>query len=442
MGHIQSLDDFIGFVFRRRSIIIAVTLLGVALSVFVAKTRPKTYESFAAIQIQPPRVTDTATGGADEDASGSVQVLQTIEQQLTTRESLMAMIERHGLFADLPGLTVDQKVGLLRNAISFQQIASAAAPTYGAPARASALIITARLGDAEQAARVANDFAQGFLDQSSAGQSDRAAANFAFFQDDEARLRAGIAALEEQIASYKNANANALPTIENARREELVSLESDLRDLDQTVVALNSERAVIEGLENPRATDRRRLDELIATMAQFAAQRTALTARKAEIESAIAQIPDVERTLRGFERALDQLQAQYDVVNRRLAEAETDVRLADQQQDERFSLLERAITPEFATGRGAKRLAAVGAIASLLGAVGLAFLLDLLKPVVRTEAQMMRELDLRPVVSIPEVPLRQALRGVATEDPLSLSRLAVYGSLLILALVVVAVSVV
>jgi tyrosine-protein kinase Etk/Wzc len=441
MGHIQTFDDFISLLIRRRSLIIAVTILGVALSVFVARTRPKTYEAYAAIQIQPPRVTD-ATAAAEDAASGSVQILQTIEQQLTTRESLLAMIARHGLYADLPALTDEEKIGLLRASVSFQQIASAATPTYGAPTRASALIITARLGDPEQAARVANDFAQGFLDQSSVGQADRARANYVFFQQDEARLRNAIAALEDQIATYKNAHANALPTFADARREELVSLDSDLRDLDQTLIALDSEKVGIAALETLRATDQRRLAEIAASMAQLAAQRTALIARKTEIEAAIAQTPEVDRTLRGFERDLQQLQGQYDVANRRLAEAETDVRLADQQQDERFALLERAITPEFATGRGARRLAFVGAIASVLAALALAFLLDLLKPVVRTEAQMMRELDLRPVVSIPEVPLRQAVQGVAGSEAQSLSRLAVYASLAILALLVIAVSVV
>jgi tyrosine-protein kinase Etk/Wzc len=289
---------------------------------------------------------------------------------------------------------------------------------------------------------VANDFAQGFLDQSSAGQSDRAAANYAFFNTEEIRLRAAISDLEDQTAAYKNAHANALPAIEVARREELVSLETDLRELDQTIVGLNSERASIESRGTLRATDRRRLDEVIATSAQLAAQRTALSDRKTAIESSIAETPDVERTLRGFERDLQQLQDQYDVISRRLAEAETDVRLADEQQDERFTLLERAITPEFATGRGAKRLAAVGAVASLLAAIGLAFILDLLKPIVRTEAQMMRELDLRPVVSIPELMLRQTAGGPTDQTSIGLSRLAVYASLLILALVVVAVSVV
>ena len=40
---------------------------------------------------------------------------------------------------------------------------------------------------------------------------------------------------------------------------------------------------------------------------------------------------------------------------------------------------------------------------SLLAAVVVAFLLDLAKPVVRTSAQMQRQLDLEPVVCIPEM---------------------------------------
>jgi uncharacterized protein involved in exopolysaccharide biosynthesis len=440
MGHIQSLDDLIGFLLRRRSLIIAITLLGIALSVFVAKSRPKVYEAYAVIQVQPPRVTDIpAAPGAD--SVGTAEILQSIEQQLTTRENLIAMIERHGLYADLGGLTIDQKVALLRSAISFSQVDSAAAQSYGASARPSAVIIGARLGDAEQAARVANDLAQGILDAGSAGQSDRAAITYAFFKDDEARVRGAIAALEDQIAAYKNANANALPAMESARREELVSLAAELRGLDQTIVALDSERAQIEAQGNLRATDRRRLEDLIASAAQFAAQRAALADRMAVIEAAMARTPEVERTLRGFERDLQQLQVQYDVVSRRLAEAETDVRLAEQQQDERFALLERAITPEFPTGGSARRLAAVGAVGSLLAALALAFLLDLLRPVVRTEAQMIRELDLRPVVSIPELPLAPVARSGQADAPQSLARLAVYASLLILGLVIVAVSV-
>jgi tyrosine-protein kinase Etk/Wzc len=298
------------------------------------------------------------------------------------------------------------------------------------------------MADPEQAARVANDFAQSILDQGSARQSSRAETNYRFFQEDEARLRTAIETLEEEITTYRNENATALPAIETARQDELVSVETDLRELDQSIVALTSEQAAIQGLQTIRATDRRRLDEITAALAQFQAQRAALADRQASIAAAMSQTPEVERTLRGFERELQQLQDQYTVVSRRLAEAETDLRIAAQQQDERFSLLERAITPEFALGGGAKKVAAAGAMASLLAALGIAFLIDLIRPVVRTEAQMIRELDLRPVISIPEMSLTTAKATNPADDPQNLSRLALYASLLVLALVVVAVSVV
>jgi tyrosine-protein kinase Etk/Wzc len=438
MGHIQTLDDLISFLIRRRMIIVAIALFGVALSVLVAKSRPKTYETAAVIQVLSPVVAE----GGSASGAGSAEQLQIIEQQLTTREALIALMERHAVYADLPGLTLDQKVGLLRGAVSFQQVASAAPQTFGTPPRVSALIITARLGDPEKAARIANDFAQSMLDMGSAGQSSRAETNFRFFQEDEARLRTAIENLEDEIATYRNANAEALPGIENARQDELVSVESDLRGLDQSIVALSSEQAAIQGLETIRATDRRRLDEITATLAQFQAQRSALAERQASIATAMSRTPEVERTLRGFERDLQQLQDQYTVVSRRLAETETDLRIASQQQDERFSLLERAITPEFALGGGAKKLAAAGAVASLFAAIAIAFLLDLVRPVVRTEAQMIRELDLRPVISIPELALGPARTAAAPQGQQTLYRLAVYASLLLLALVVVAVSVV
>ncbi|MGL4320533.1 MAG: Wzz/FepE/Etk N-terminal domain-containing protein, partial [Paracoccaceae bacterium] len=82
MGHIQTLEDIISFLIRRRMLIIAITVLGVAMSILVAKSRPKTYQSSAAIQVLSPVV---AEGSAASPATSSAELLQSIEQQLTTR---------------------------------------------------------------------------------------------------------------------------------------------------------------------------------------------------------------------------------------------------------------------------------------------------------------------------------------------------------------------
>ncbi|MFD1807704.1 hypothetical protein ACFSHQ_04625 [Gemmobacter lanyuensis] len=100
-------------------------------------------------------------GAGDAATTEIARLLQTIEQRLTTRDALLAVMDRHGLFTDAPGMSVEQKLFALRSAVTFQSIASASQQTFGQPTSVSALLITARLGTAEQAARVANDFAQG-----------------------------------------------------------------------------------------------------------------------------------------------------------------------------------------------------------------------------------------------------------------------------------------
>ena len=95
-------------------------------------------------------------------------MLQLTEQQLMTRENLAEVIDRHQLFADQPGLGTDQKDAALRRAIRFDTVARA---TGGGPSNTlSAIRITTTLGNADLAARVANDFAQSILDDSTAAQ--------------------------------------------------------------------------------------------------------------------------------------------------------------------------------------------------------------------------------------------------------------------------------
>ena len=59
MGHIQSLEELLGFLLRRRWLILAVALVGTLLSAVYAKTRPDIYETAAVIQVQSAAVQGT-----------------------------------------------------------------------------------------------------------------------------------------------------------------------------------------------------------------------------------------------------------------------------------------------------------------------------------------------------------------------------------------------
>lgn len=438
MGQIQSIEELISLLLRRRWLIMAITVLGMAVSVVYAKLRPNTFETIAVIQIEGPSVSD---GQSD---TGSAQMLQVIEQRLTTRENLAAMIDRHSLYADQPDLSMEKKIGQLRMAVTFQTVERAS--DTGQSNGVSAILITARFGDPDQAARVANDFAQGILDQSSENQRDRSDQSLAFFQEEAARVGDQISTLEAEIATYKNAHSDALPDSTTTRQTELGNINTEMRDASQKVAVLKSEAGSIQQKPVQRETDKRRLTDINAELDALNAQLADAAARQAEVQAALAAMPEVERALSGYSRRLQQLQDQYTVLTQRLADAETTQKLAERQQSERFTMLERAITPEYPIGGKRKKIAMAGSVASLALGLALAFLLDLMKPVVRTSAQMLRQLEIEPVVCIPPIRAPKGRLGSAAlrliDDPKrpiwGLPRFAVLAALATVILLVLA----
>jgi uncharacterized protein involved in exopolysaccharide biosynthesis len=400
MGQIQTLGEFLGLLIRRRWLILAVTLAGAVAAALFAASRAHVYEATALIQVELPTVTDPAAAPA---ASASAQRLQAIEQRLTTRENMLAVIERHALFDGLP-VTNDEKVHRLRLALRFQPVAAAGQPLYGASTQVSALLISARAGTAEQAARVANDFAQGMVDAGASVQVTRLREAVAFHRSEETRLAAAIAEIDTRLAAFNNENADALPEARAFARDEIGAIDADLRGVDAQRLALTAERDRLATLGSLRETDRRRADEVATELAIAERRAAVLTDRRAVLLATLARAPQVDQTLAALDRERAQRQSELDAATRARIDAETAQKLEDSRQAERFTLLERAVAPDFPITGGRKRLAMAGALASLFAAVGLAFLMDLLHPVVRTRAQMERQLDLRPVVTIPELP--------------------------------------
>ncbi|MDR7126188.1 Wzz/FepE/Etk N-terminal domain-containing protein [Pseudotabrizicola sp. 4114] len=394
MGPILTVEDLLGLIRRRFWLIVAVSVIGTLFAIWYAKTRPDVFEATAVLQVELPMVTDG--GQAPALPVNVLQLVTSIEQRLTARDNMIALIERHDLFADAPALSVEDRLVAMRRSVSFQSVT-------GPSGALSAMIITARAGHADNAARIANDLAQSVLDMGAEGKRATAEASFGFFKEQENRIWAQITALEAEIAAYRDTNRNTLPGVREARQDEIAELETSLRALEQEITGLRSEEAQIRALQTQRATDRRRLDDISQRLSVLTAQSTPLAERKATLEATLGNTAEVERALSAYDRQMRQLQDQYTVVSQRMAEAETAQSLASRQQTERFSMLERAITPDYPLGSGARKIAIAGLFGSAALGLVIAFLLDVMNPVIRTAAQMERELNLRPVVSIPEV---------------------------------------
>ncbi len=398
MGPIQTIEDLINLLRRRGVMMALIITLAASATLAHVLMRPEVYEAIAVIQVQSPSV-----GGEESQSSNQIaRLLQTTEQQLTTRESLLEMIERHNLFSDTEGMNDDNKIYAMRTAVTFQSIATASQQAFGTPTSVSALTITVRLDEAEQAARVANDFAQNVLDRSIASQASRARDAATFFQTEEERISRQISALEDEIERFKAAN----PVVdEGTIAGERATIDAEIRAVNQEILAAQAELASLREKERLRETDRRRIIDLEARETVLKSQRAALEGQRQSLVDRVARTPEIERQLGAYARNLEQLQSQFQSVSERKVDAETTLRLEQENHADRFSLLERAVVPEYPVGGGRKKLLFAGTMAGIIAAFGLALLLETMNPVIRTSGQMYRQLGIRPVITLPELDL-------------------------------------
>ena len=458
MGQIQTIGDFVSMLRRRFMLIAVIAFAGIVLSIVYAMKQPRLFEAASVIQVETPLIADdTAQPGSGAQLAQSVQL---IEQRLMVRENMLAVIAKHGLFSELGGLSLNEKAVMLRQAMRIERV-SAVRPGQMDDGRVSALIIAVQLGSAEAAAAVANDFAASLLQTSSSTRAERAKATLAFYLAEESQISGEISALEAELAEFKSLNGAALPESLSERRDEVIRIENSIALLDDQMNALDRERSALGfygdvgtgqtvseqlellelELEQARLKYIARAPELLALEARIAAikggsndaqqaltqrqivdltsqittlldQRAGLAARRASLEDSISMTPGVQMELSNFDRRLQQLQDRFDATSRQRAAAEIAQRLEVNQQAERFELLEPAIVPDYAIAPSRKKLVAAGGMASIVLAIGIAFLLELLNPVIQTSAQLHREIDIHPVISIPYVAGAREAQGI------------------------------
>lgn len=479
----QSIDELLGFVRRNLIAMVAVAAVGTALSVAFAFTRPPVYEASATVLIESQQI-------PDEMARSTVNVpaaarLRMIEQRLLGRDSLAALVERLGLYADTT-LSTPRKVDLLRASTRLDSISASSNP-WSQESGVVGFEISVALGDAGQAALVANELARGAVAQNVEVRSLRAQETLAYFDAEERRIASALAAAEAALSNFRQANDGSLPEDLEPNRATLARLETsgfeierqmlelelrrseleaglpggvtgattglstseselqrlelelatrrrvlapnhpDLRRLQQQVDAVRalvasggaSETPEDGGTLAPRsASQEQQLEQIAARLQQLSARQRELAGQRRRLEAALVRNPEVEALLHALERQLEQLREQYSDVSRRQVEARTGANLEANQQAERFEILELALVPEYPSSSNRKKIAAFGTIASGGAAVGLALLLQMLRPTLYTSAQMERELDLRPIVAVPYVAvpgerLRRVLRWAA-----------------------------
>ena len=398
MGPIYSVSDFLDMVRRRVGLISFIFIVGCFLSLFWALGTPHTYRSAEVIQIEQPKIDSELA--PTTVAGSSARRLQLIEQQLMSRDSLLAIIDRLNLYDNLTELHDIDKVTLLRNTVSINGVA-AVREGFADDGAISVLTITAEMDDAEDARAVAHEFANLTRELSVAQRQEQTAETLAFFEQQEILLVREIADLEEELATFRRENDLSIEGSLEFRRTEIASLKTSLLELDREIIAAELAKTRIDRTQRG-TTIARTEQELDTRLDSLKTQRSLLSTRRDELSQSIETTPEVERALTNFERRMTQLQGQLDVISTRRNEAEVGFSLESAARGERLITIEEAAVPEYPVSMSRKKRAGMGAAAAGLLGLVLAFLLELRRPVIRTARQMEREIGLLPVVAIPD----------------------------------------
>ncbi len=397
MGPIYSISDVIDMLRRRARLILGVVLLGSVLSLIVAMSRQHEYESYEVIQIARPVVSDELARSTAEGSSA--RRLQLIQQILTTRGTMLEIIEKYGIYDDLPGLKPQAKVNMLRTAVRIEGTA-AAREGYSDDGAISVLSITARMPTPELAQQVAHEFGQRTIELSKQTRIDNARATLTFFDAQKAALEQDIERLDAEIEAYRATHQLSLPGAVEARRGEISTINDGLLDIARERIRLERAMELASQSERPATAERLRKD-LSEQLATLDAQRDLLEERKAALERLIESSPEVERALGAYDRSLDQLRDQLAQVVSRRNEAEMGFLIEAERQAERLTVIEEAAIPDYPVTESRKKIALLGLAGSIGVALGLAYVLEWRNPVIRSADQMERELGFRPVVVVP-----------------------------------------
>ncbi|MGS7249715.1 lipopolysaccharide biosynthesis protein [Pseudomonas sp. SK] len=272
-----SLRDYIAII-KDRALLLAVSIVVIlAATVAVAVMVPPIYQSAGTIlvesqQISPELVSTNNTSFADER-------IEVIRQRVMTRENLLRIIDKYNLFAD-ERFSESDRIDQMRSAIVVQPLT-----TYvrGRGEATVAFNVSFEHRQAQVAKQVADDLVTLFLDENLKQRTERANETTEFLTQEANKLGAELASLENQLADFKQAHANALPEHQTLRMNMLSRSELEFREVDRDYKAAQEELRYLElelsaanaGLatkvgEGPRATTADEPQDLPSLKAEYA----------------------------------------------------------------------------------------------------------------------------------------------------------------------------
>lgn len=224
-----TLNDYLSILKRRAMhLVLAFTaILGVSLVIAIAI--PPVYESTGTILVESQQIpADLVPAAITSYADERIEI---IRQRVMTRENLMRIIDKYGLFVEEGrSLTVSEKIDEMRIRIT---IALINANIKGKGQAAIAFKLSFEHRRPEIANKVANELVTLFMDENVKQRTERATETTEFLTQESNKLKAELEKVESQLATYKQEHGDALPQHQELRLTMLSRTEAELKEVDR-----------------------------------------------------------------------------------------------------------------------------------------------------------------------------------------------------------------
>ena len=400
---------------RRFWLIVRLALLGCLATLLFAMSQTHQYTSQAVLQVEDAKVANEL---APPTVSGAdARQLQIVEQRVMSHDAILDVAASVGVLDELAGLPDSEKVSVLRHSLSVSGVAAARTGTSGDGA-ISLVRVTATWGDRESAQALAEEVTRRTVDLSRNKRLERAEETLSFFTLRQSKLEAQVADMEESLANFRRQNDMPEGGLRASQEREIEALRAEILSVERQMIVLQRQLERDAGNGNLTRLEERERAEDVARLNDLTEQRDYLTESLNTVSAASEVDPALQAQLTRLTRELTTMQEELASVSESRKAAEIGFQLESEGQSEHLSVLEPASWPDYPSTPSRTKMAVMGAFASLMAALGIAFLLDLMNPVVRSAAVMERDLGFAPVAVIPEAPrnrgrtlLMRAFRG-------------------------------
>jgi succinoglycan biosynthesis transport protein ExoP len=237
MGNID-LGFYLSILRRRLPYLLAFSAVGSLAGVTATHFIPPVYSASAKILAEAPQI--PVELARTTVPLGPVEQLQILQQQITTRDDIIALAKKFDIYTD-DVLTQHSEdvVKEMRTRIKFEQMQF---DTPGRDQGATVFNVSFAADKPYIAADVSNELATMILARNQRERTDRAGSTLDFFNQSVTRLGSDLNRLEADILKFKTENKDTLPESLDFRRAQQGSLQERMISLQREESELHSKR--------------------------------------------------------------------------------------------------------------------------------------------------------------------------------------------------------